>query len=134
MVEGGVRRKRYSGRVWGRQGRVGEGKGLWRRHEQMGLGGRGVLFVHNGKRTTYRHLQYFECRSYQISEYLLQQIVGTEDCPWFAVISLVWPSGLLGKFIENPDLLYRGVDAVRGMNEVEGSSFIFGSVGGRDRW
>lgn len=28
-------------RVWGRQGRVGKGKGLWRRHEQMGLGGRG---------------------------------------------------------------------------------------------
>ncbi len=41
MVKGGVRRKRYLGRVWGRQGRVGEGKGLCRRHEQMGLGGRG---------------------------------------------------------------------------------------------
>jgi hypothetical protein len=102
--------------------------------EGGGKARRGVLFVHNGKHTTYRHLLYFECRSYQISEYLLQQIVGTEDCPWFAVISLVWPSGLLEKFIENLDLLYRGVDAVRGMNEVEGSSFIFCSVGGRDRW
>jgi hypothetical protein len=71
---------------------------------------------------------------YQISEYLLQQIVGTEDCCCFVVISLVWPSGLLGKCIENPDLLYRGVDAIRGMNEVEGSSFIFCSVGDRDRW